>query len=148
MRKIAIATWMLVLFVSLALAQVQTLPPKPADDPLQAYTPITQKGLFDPSRFSMTNSYSMSVISNGKQSIYQNLYVNSSKYQLSNNLSLNLDLGYSFNPLSQSGTKNGTFLPNAELRFTPNDHFLIQMSYHTLNPYDYGYGFTRSPWYR
>ena len=96
----------------------------------------------------MSHSFSMMYLSNGKQSTYQNLYVNSSKYQLSNSLSLNLDLGYSFNPLSKSSSKEGTFLPNAELRFTPNEHLLIQMSYHTIDPFFYGYGYQRSPWYR
>jgi hypothetical protein len=146
MRKIAFATLMLALSAGLALAQVHV--PKLSGDSLNAYTPITQKGLFDPSRFSMSNSYSMMVISDGKHSTYQNLYVNSSKYQLSNNLSLNLDLGYRFNSLATAKSNDRAFLPNAELRFTPNEHLLIQMSYHTLDPYFYGYGYSRSPWYR
>ncbi len=148
MRKLLLSGILLLALSGLTSAQGMFQPPKPAADSFQAYTPITGKGLFDPSRFSMTNSYSMSVISNGHQSIYQNLYVNSSRYQISDKLSLNLDLGYSFNPLAQSSTKNGTFLPNAELNFRPNDHFLIQMSYHTLDPFYYGYGYQRYPWNR
>lgn len=148
MRTIAITSLMLVLIAGLSGAQGMFQPPKPEADSFQAYTPITGKGLFDPSRFSMSNSYSMSFISNGHQSIYQNLYVNSSRYQISKSLSLNLDLGYSFSPLAQSSTKNGTFLPNAELNYRPNDHFLIQMSYHTIDPFYYGYGYQRYPWYR
>lgn len=82
MRTIAITSLMLVLIAGLSGAQGMFQPPKPEADSFQAYTPITGKGLFDPSRFSMSNSYSMSFISNGHQSIYQNLYVNSSRYQI------------------------------------------------------------------
>jgi len=141
MRKIAWMVAVLAMLASLAWAQGQT--PKPLENPSQGYTPLSQKGLFDPSRFSMAHSYSVMFASDGKHSTVQNLYINSSKYDLTKNLSLRLDLGYRFNPLSAAKTNDKAFLPNADLRFTPNEHLLIQMSYHALDPYYYG--FPRSP---
>lgn len=141
MRRIAWMVLVLGMLASLTWAQGQSS--KSLESPSQAYTPLLQKGLFDPSRFSMAHSYSVMFASDGKHSTVQNLYINSSKYALTKNLSLNLDLGYRFNPLSTAKGNDKAFLPNADLRFTPNEHLLIQMSYHTLDPYYYG--FPRSP---
>jgi len=144
MKKITLLSIGLLMVVSLALSQVQG--PKLPDNSLETFKPLTSKGLLDPSRFTMVHSYSVLYASDGRHSTVQNLYVNSSKFDLTNNLSLHLDLGYRFNPLSTSKAGDKAFLPNAQLRFTPNEHFLIEMNYRTLDPYFYGY--SRSPWDR
>lgn len=134
--KIAFLSLLFGLVTGLGLAQVQA--PKALDNPSTAYTPLLKKGLFDPSRFSMAHSYSVLFASNGKKSTVQNLYVNSTQYDLTKSLSVRLDLGYRFNPLANAKSNDKAILPNAELRFTPNEHFLIEMSYRTLDPYFYG----------
>jgi len=143
-KKIASLSLLLLLVAGLGLAQVQA--PKGLGNPSTAYTPLLNKGLFDPSRFSMAHSYSVLFASNGKNSTVQNLYVNSTRYDLTKSLSVRLDLGYRFNPLANAKSNDKAILPNAELRFTPNEHLLIQMSYRTLDPYFYDS--SRSPWDR
>ena len=135
-KRIASLSLLFCLVAGLGLAQVQA--PKTLGNPSTAYTPLLHNGLFDPSRFSMAHSYSVLFASDGKNSTVQNLYVNSTQYELTKSLSVRLDLGYRFNPLANAKSNDKAILPNAELRFTPNDHFLIQMSYRTLDPYFYG----------
>ena len=57
-------------------------------------------GLYDPSRMQMNQSYSMAYSTSGGEGFMQGLYLNNMRYQLSNPLMLDLNLGYMFTPYS------------------------------------------------
>ena len=110
-------------------------------------------GLFDPSRFSMHQSFSTSFITSGKQSVFTNMYCNSINYKLAVNLELNLDLAYRFtpsqfnkstSPYAGSATNNqGMFLPSFGMKYQPTGALTIEFQYQKLDPYNYGYYWAR-----
>jgi hypothetical protein len=102
-------------------------------------------GLFDPSHFSMQQSFSMSYAASGKNSLLANTYCNSMKYRLSDKLTLKMDLAYSYLPAAfnnsqyrMSGSGQGLFLPSFGLKYQPNQNILIEFQYNNQ-----GYGANR-----
>ncbi len=94
--------------------------------------------LFDPSRFSMQQSYSLSYVSSGGHGETIGLYLNSMKYELSSSLRLNVALGWLHHPSTLFGQDDrgidsrGTVLPNVELLYRPSEKFLFQISYESI----------------
>ncbi|MDM7924966.1 MAG: hypothetical protein QUS35_03015 [bacterium] len=82
-------------------------------------------GLIDPSRFKMTQSYSLSFFSAGSRSFNQGLYLNTMQYQLSDPLTAVLQVGYLHQPLGGAGLTGSSagqfFISGASLEYKPSN---------------------------
>ncbi len=97
--------------------------------------------LMDPARFSMQQSYSTSMSYAGSGSYSYGLYLNRLSYQLSNPLSLSMDLGF-YTPFSASGVYQnnldqsqgmGSFvIPKVRLDYKPNDKMSFSLQFINL----------------
>ncbi|MBI5805530.1 hypothetical protein HZA73_05745 [candidate division TA06 bacterium] len=99
--------------------------------------------LFDPSRFTMQQSFSVGYAASGKYSLFSNTYRNSMNYKLSQKLELKLDLAYSYMPAAfnksvyqLNNRSQGMFQPSFGLKYQPSRNFVIQFEYN--NPGNYG----------
>ena len=96
-------------------------------------------GLLDPSRFSMSQSYSMSYVSGSGYSGSVGLYMNTITYRISDPLTLQVGLGYLHEPLGflnksggEAGRNTGRFLPNARLDYRPSEKFHLMVDFRTV----------------
>ncbi|RPI02829.1 MAG: hypothetical protein EHM72_03165 [Calditrichaeota bacterium] len=87
----------------------------------------------DPSRFSMTQSYSMSYLSSGGKGFTQGVYLNTLQYQFSIPLTLTLQVGMAHQPFGGTGAspmlKDGIFVSGAQASFRPTQNTLVQFEY-------------------
>jgi hypothetical protein len=103
---------------------------------------------FNPNKFRMTQSYTLSVGSFGGNSYHQGLYLNTMSYQFSNALTTYLQLGVAHQPLGsmlhndfgESGTK--AFVSGAGLEYRPSDKVSLQVEFSQVpnsvySPYRY-----------
>jgi hypothetical protein len=131
MRKIIIMLAGILLAANAAVAQV---------NPLDFSGYNTLGGglarVFDPARFSMEQSFSMSYASSGRNSLLANTYRNTMNYRVGEKLSLQLDLAYSYLPSAFNRSSyrtgeggQGMFLPSFGLRYRPSQSFLIEFQY-------------------
>jgi len=108
-------------------------------------------GWFDPSRFTINNSYSLSYTTSGGKGLSLGTLTSSLAYQISNPLSLQFDVSLIHSPYNNLGgnfTKeiSGVYLSRAELNYRPSKNTLLQIQYrqlpamYWLNNYD-GFGF-------
>jgi len=93
--------------------------------------------IFDPSRFHMSHSVSMSYFTLGGKGISQSLYLNTMSYQLSNPLLLKVQWGvqnFPYNSLAKNhpAFQSGFFFSGAELQYKPNDKFEMRLQYNRL----------------
>ena len=140
MRKLFIITWVLLLSVS-AMAQFKTQA-RPIDfaDRLKAgvRSGVGILGL-DPSRLSMSHSYSMSYMSIGDQGVTQGLYLNTLRYQFAIPLTFTVQWGMAHQPFQGGNSspllQNGFFLSGAQLRYQPTENTVIQLDLHQT-PYN------------
>lgn len=100
--------------------------------------------LIDPNKFSMSQSYSLSFMSSGRQSTNVGLYLNTMNYQISDPLLMQVRVGYMHQPLggmsSQTSQNGNVFLQRAMLQYKPTDSMTFtvdyqQIPYNTLSPY-------------
>lgn len=103
--------------------------------------------IFDPSKFSMTHSFSMSFFSVGGKGLSQGLYLNTMTYQIANPLMLRLQWGiqnYAYNSLAKNNPlfQNGLFLSGAELQYKPSDKLEMRIQFSSMPNYMYN-----SYWY-
>lgn len=102
--------------------------------------------LFNSSRFSMSQSYTMTFGSFGGQTYNQGLYLNTMNFQLADPLFMQVRVGYSHQPfqgLSSMGRQDGRFfLQQAMLQYKPGKNTNITIEYQAL-PYS-----VYSPYYR
>ncbi|MFQ5824160.1 MAG: hypothetical protein ACE5JB_08915 [bacterium] len=100
--------------------------------PTKLQTIVSLIGL-DPNRFTMSHSYSLSFTSFGGRSFSQGLYLNTMKYQLSNPITMYLQIGFLNQPFGGYGQKspfnNKLFLSGAGFEFKPSDSFKLQFEY-------------------
>ena len=101
--------------------------------------------LFDPSRFHMTNSFSLMYSSSNGRSQSLGMYLNSIEYQISDPLKIRLDLGYVQNAgsLFSSNTRNqrdGRILPGVSISWKPAKNLFFQFNYREIPAY-YNSGF-------
>ncbi len=105
----------------------------------------------DPSRFHMSQSYTLSFMNIGGQSFSQGVYLNTMSYRFNIPLTLNVQWGMRHSPLAAAGInspfKNGFFLSGASLEYKPSKNFQIGVQYSTYPRYLYGGGLNRG-WYR
>ncbi len=97
----------------------------------------------DPSRFHMSQSYTLAVMSMGGKSFSQGIYLNRMSYQFDSPLTLNLEWGIMNSPLASVGLnspyKNGFFLSGASLEYKPSDNFQIGIQYSSYPSYSRPY---------
>ncbi len=103
--------------------------------------------LLDPSRFSMSHSYSMSFSSMGGQSFNQGLYLNTMNFRFSDPLTMQLRIGYAHQPLGGgmglNGGDNGQlFLQRAMIQYKPSENTTFTLDFQSLPssmvyPYSY-----------
>ncbi|MCC6549580.1 MAG: hypothetical protein IT279_05870 [Ignavibacteriaceae bacterium] len=102
-------------------------------------------GLFDPSRFAMHHSYSMSYSAGGGNGVALGVYTNSMFFKLASNLNFQIDAQLSHSPYNTFG---GTFgedlsgfrISRAQLNYQPWKNFTVNLSYQQLPANAFGYG--------
>ena len=96
----------------------------------------------NPNRFSMSHSYSISMISGGGNSFSQGVYLNTMGYQISDAMSFALQWGILHQPMSSFGVtspyQDGFFFSGASFEYKPSDKlaFGIQVSQTPQSYYD------------
>ena len=113
-------------------------------------------GWFDPGKFDMHHSFSLSYMTGGGQGMSLGTYTNSMAYRFSDKLDVRADISLMTSPYNSFGkdaqsSLNGLFLNRAELNYRPWKNTLLQISFHQYpansfmgygygSPYGYGYG--------
>ena len=93
--------------------------------------------IFDPSKFSMQHSFSMSYFSLGGRGVSQGLYLNTMTYQVSSPLLLKLQWGiqnFPYNSLAKNNPafQGGFFLSGAELQYKPSDKLEMRIQFNRM----------------
>lgn len=119
------------------------------EDPRSARTAMTEGGgllsaLFDPTRFSMNQTYSMSFSTFGKNSVGLGVFTNTFNYRASDNLFISADVSAVYSPYSSLGEShakslNGIYLSNARLDWKLGDNTRLLIMYNGA-PYADPYG--------
>jgi hypothetical protein len=100
--------------------------------------------LIDPDKFSMSQSYSLSFMSSGRQSTNIGLYLNTINYRISDPLMAQVSVGYMHQPLggmaSQANQNGQVFLQRAMLQYKPTENMTFtvdyqQIPYNAMSPY-------------
>jgi len=94
-------------------------------------------GWFDPSRFMMHNSYSLSYMTSGGRGLSLGTLTSSLAYQISNPLSVQFDVSLMHSPYNNLGGNfskeiSGVYLSRAELNYRPSKNTLFQIQYRQL----------------
>ena len=119
----------------------------------KSYVGKSAVSLFDPSKLSMSHSYSLGFYSGGGRSGNIGLYMNSIEYAFSNPLKIRIDLGYLHSPSglfsgSSSTMKNGVIVPGVTIDWRPSKHFNFRLDYRQHpQSYDRRQGSDYEPWY-
>lgn len=103
-------------------------------------------GWFDPSRFTMGHSYSLSYTTARDMGYSLGEYTNSMQYQISDPLSIRLDLSLSHSPFDSYGGKLGQELSGfrvkrAELNYRPSENTFLQIQFRQVPASRYMMGF-------
>jgi hypothetical protein len=96
---------------------------------------LNSLGLLDPNRLSMSQSYSLMFLSDGKKSQASGFYLNRLIYQFSAPISLKLEMGYLHSSLpgwGKSTTTDGEFFPALEVLYRPSRNFSLSFQYRVL----------------
>jgi len=123
---------------------------KNQDKPVQIKQEIVQPirdqffglSIFNPAKFTMSHSISMSYFSLGDKGISQSLYLNTMTYQITSPLLLKIQWGiqnFPYNTLAKNHPvfQSGLFLSGAELQYKPNEKFEIRLQYNSMPGYMY-----------
>jgi len=131
-------------------------------EPFKAETPVSSlfntpslSGLIDPSKLQMRHSYSLSYSSLGGRGISLGQYVNSMRYDLTDNLDLQTDVSVTHSPFGTfnqelTNALTGINLSRVALNYRPTDNTFISFQFRQV-PYSsylggyggYGYGYNR-----
>ncbi len=110
-------------------------------------------GWFDPSKLKMTQSYSLSYQTFGQNGLALGVYTNSLSYQISDPLSVQMDVSVMHSPYSTLGgnfskSLSGIYLSRAQLNYKPSENTLFQLQFRQLpaSMYYGGYGFGSTFW--
>lgn len=110
-------------------------------------------GWFDPSKLKMSQSFSMSYETFGNQGLALGMYTNSLSYQVSEPLSVQMDVSVMHSPYSSLGgdfakSLSGIYLSRAELNYKPSDNTLFQIQFRQMpaSLYYGGYGIGGMNW--
>lgn len=119
---------------------------KPIQIKQEIVRPIQDRSLglsiFDPSKFNMYHSFSMSFFSMGDKGVSQGLYLNTMTYQLASPLLLKLQWGiqnFPYNSLAKNhpAFQGGFFLSGAELQYKPSDKLEMRLQFNSMPGYMY-----------
>jgi len=113
----------------------------------QSYVRKSGSSLFDPSKLSISGSYSLGYYSGGGHSGSIGYYMNSLEYRFSNPLKIRVDVGYLHNPSAMfsgnsAGQNKGVIVPAVSIDWRPSENFNFRLDYRQV-PVDYyrsGYG--------
>lgn len=99
---------------------------------------------FDPAKFHMSHSYSMSYFSMGGKGLTQGLYLNTMSYRFSDPLLLKLQFGFAHQPFNAFGSNvplmnNGFFVSGAELTYKPMNNMTLHFQFNRLPSQSYYY---------
>jgi hypothetical protein len=130
--------WILLILV-LGLPQLTHAQYKPTKTNLFKPSELVRKpggifgSLLDPSKFSMTHSYSISFLSMGNQAFNEGLYLNTMRYRISDPLSAQVQIGYLHQPLGAWGNSENTngvlFVRSATFKYQPSDGLVVRFDY-------------------
>lgn len=108
--------------------------------------------LFDPNRFNINHSYSLSFMNMGNNPVSMGIYQNQMSYIFSENLILNAKLGFIHNPLQMGMNQRQTnlfdnLIYGAELMYRPKENVILNIEFDSypslyrygLSPYNYRY---------
>lgn len=138
LKKVIMTSLISVILISVSVAQlVGSFPTNTEEQTKSGFS------LFDPSKFNMTQSYSLMYSSSkyGSQSL--GLYLNSIEYQISDPLKVRVDLAYYHNPGALVGNNNstlsnsGSILPGLALSWKPSENFHLYFNYSQVPGYYY-----------
>ncbi len=102
-------------------------------------------GWFDPNRFSMRQSYSLSYMTAGGQGMSLGVLTSSMFYKVSDPLDVQFDVSMQHSPFSSFGNSkslSGIYLSRAQLNYRPAENMLLQIQYRQL-PSMYWWGMNR-----
>jgi hypothetical protein len=152
----------LTLFANLAGAQFRPGTGIPSDDkPSSTVDAMSGHGddffsrLFDPARFNMQQTYTMSFVSGGGQSTGLGIFTNTFAYRASQDLLISADLSAVYSPFSTLGSKfqqslNGVYLSSARMDWKLSDHSSLRIEYNGMpygSSYFSPYGYYNSPFF-
>ncbi|MCI0708318.1 MAG: hypothetical protein L0Y80_12640 [Ignavibacteriae bacterium] len=135
MRTVIYTFVALLLAGSLSVAQLKSkieTPPPVSESMMKPGSSDYLLGLFDPSKFSMKHSFTMSYSSFGGEGLSLGVYTNSLMYQFSDKLDFQADVNVMSSPYSSFGNKNDfsrIFLGRAQLNYRPTDNMWLQIQY-------------------
>jgi len=108
-------------------------------------------GWFDPSRFSMRHSLSMSYQTFGGQGMSLGMYTNSMMYQFSDKLNARADVSLMYSPYnsfaafgSKKSDLSNVYLSRAEVNYRPWENVLLRLEYRRI---PWGSSYYDSPFY-
>jgi hypothetical protein len=143
MKKIFLFSVLVIVIPSLMFAQLKSgVKPAPSisEELKLPSNGISGLGsLLDPSKFNMSQSYSVMYSNFAGRGNTFGLYTNTIDYRISDPLSLRLHLGYLHQPFMKGlGLDNGFLLGGAELNYKPMDNMLINIQYGNfpIRPYN------------
>jgi len=119
-------------------------------DPRLKLLSTSQGSVFDMSKISVSHSLSMSYTNGNSGSTMINEYVAGINYQISDPLSLKLNLGMSYTPYSSIGTVEENtadiYVKSATLDYRPNNSFRMRVDFRNIKPSDYMNGNPFTPY--
>jgi hypothetical protein len=142
MKKITIVWGLLAVTLCVMTSSAQfksTIDPRPtvSESILRTGDGNFLSGLFDPSKFNMQHSFSLSYASFAGQGLSLGVYTNSMQYKFSDQLDVRTDISLMTSPFNTLGkdaqsSLSGLFLNRAELNYRPWKNTLFQISYRQL----------------
>jgi hypothetical protein len=146
MKKVIVLAILVVMLAAPLYAQRMGNMPLTINEPSKS-----SFSLLDPNRIHMSQSYSFMYSSSryGSQSL--GLYLNSIEYQVSDPLTIYLDIGYLHNPGALVGSRNeylgdGKIIPAVAVDWKLSNNMFFHFSYREVPGYYYYDGYYE-PWY-
>jgi hypothetical protein len=149
-RKIAIALIILCLLLPIAAESQSFNPYKQQTTNLKMFD--KPKGLldqlFNPSKFQMSHSYTISYMTFGKESFSQGLYLNTLTYRFSDPMMMQVRIGYLHQPFGKSDFQqegfNKVFIQGATFKYEPSENMKFIIDFQSIPAgsvplYPYGY---------
>jgi hypothetical protein len=162
MRSLRIAIVLFVLAASPVRAQTSSVTPAdPVTSSWLTGSPagsnrslgLLPSGLFDPAKFSISNTMRFGYSSGGPMQGSAGLFTSSLGYRLRPNMGLQVDVGAHLNPAyGVEGTSKGLFLQGAAFSWRPARNAIFRVEYQDMrSPLQsgyrgYGYGGYGDPW--
>lgn len=159
LRPILLCTLLLLGTPFLLSAQYSTNLPVVPDLGLKLDQDSAIRNLFDPSRLTVQNSYSMQISTAGKQSYSTGLLQSTFEYYINPQVTVRGHIGLLHDPLSAVGPSNqqssmlrsldrNNLILGGEISYRPKENMLLQISFSQQPVPAYGYQFARPYPYR